>query len=194
LRRCLLPDAKALRPAVFLDRDGTISEEMGYLNHASRFRMFPFAGPAIRKLNEAGIVVVVVTNQSGVARGFFPEALLDEVHQIMNQELAAQQAKIDGVYYCQHGSTDDCDCRKPKPGMIRRAAEELGLNVSRSFVVGDRYSDVETGFQAGVRTVFVKTGYGLGEWTWRSKGWPRQPDYVAGDLLEAVEWILRQPR
>ena len=183
-----------MRPAVFLDRDGTVSEEMGYLNHASRFRMFPFAGPAIRKLNEAGLAVVVVTNQSGVARGYFPEALLDEVHQIMNQELTAQHAKIDGVYYCQHGSADDCDCRKPKPGMIRRAAEELGLNVSRSFVVGDRYSDIETGFQAGARTIFVKTGYGLGEWTWRSKEWPRQPDYVAGDLQEAVEWILRQPR
>jgi len=183
-----------LRPAVFLDRDGTISEEMGYLNHASRFRMFPFAGPAIRKLNKAGLAVVVVTNQSGVARGYFPEALLGEVHQIMNQELTAQDAKIDGVYYCGHGAAAECDCRKPKPGMIRRAAEELGLNVSRSFVVGDRYSDVETGFHAGARTVFVKTGYGLGEWTWRSKDWARQPDYVAEDLQDAVEWILRQPR
>jgi D-glycero-D-manno-heptose 1,7-bisphosphate phosphatase len=179
---------------VFLDRDGTISEEVGYLNHASRFRMFPFTGSAIRSLNEAGFAVVLVTNQSGVARGYFPETLLDEVHQKMIQELTDQQARIDGVYYCQHGSADDCDCRKPRTGMIVRAAEELGLNIPRSYVVGDRYSDIETGFQAGARTVFVKTGYGLGEWTWRSKEWPRQPDCIAEDLQEAAKWILGLPR
>jgi D-glycero-D-manno-heptose 1,7-bisphosphate phosphatase len=179
---------------VFLDRDGTISEEMGYLNHASRFRMFPFTGPAIRSLNEAGFAVVVVTNQSGVARGYFPESLLDQVHQRMNQELNGQQARIDAVYYCRHGAKENCDCRKPRPGMITRAAQELRLSIPHSYVVGDRYSDMETGFQAGAHTVFVKTGYGLGEWTWRSKEWPRQPDWVAEDLQMAVTWILGQPR
>src|SRR5271167_1871138 len=157
-RRWVLSDVNGLRGAVFLDRDGTIADEVGYLNHVSRFRMYPFAAEAIRKLNEAGFAVVVVTNQSGVARGYFPETLLEQVHQRMNHELNEQHAKIDAVYYCRHGAKENCDCRKPRPGMIKRAAEELGLNIAQSYVVGDRYSDIETGFQAGAHTVFVKTG------------------------------------
>jgi D-glycero-D-manno-heptose 1,7-bisphosphate phosphatase len=162
------------------------------LNHVDRFRMFPFAGQAVRRLNEAGLAVLVVTNQSGVARGYFPEALVQEVNDRMRRELRAVGARLDGVYYCPHGSGDDCDCRKPKTGMIERAALEHNLDVSRSYVVGDRYGDMELAFRAGCKAVFVRTGYGLGEETWHARHWPRQPDAIADDLQRAVDWILGQ--
>jgi len=164
------------------------------LNHSDRFRMFSFTGPAIRRLNEAGLAVVVVTNQSGVARGYFPESLVRDVNARMIQTLSAAGARVDGVYYCPHSSADGCDCRKPRTGMIERAAREHLLDVPRSFVVGDRYSDVELAHHANCKSVFVRTGYGLGEETWHAKEWPRQPDAVVDDLTQAVDWILGQLR
>jgi D-glycero-D-manno-heptose 1,7-bisphosphate phosphatase len=162
------------------------------LNHASRFRIFPFAASAIRQLNEAGFAVVVVTNQSGVARGYFPESLVTEVHEIMRRELAGQQARVDAIYYCAHATPDECECRKPKPGLLHRAAKELGLDLKRSYVVGDRYGDIELAHAAGARGILVRTGYGMGDFTWHSKSWPRQPDEVVEDLSAAVQWILGQ--
>jgi D-glycero-D-manno-heptose 1,7-bisphosphate phosphatase len=172
-----------LRRAVFLDRDGTIAEEVGYLNHMSRFRMFPFVAGAVRRLNEAGMPVIVVTNQSGVGRGYFPEWLVHQVHVLMNRQLAEAGARIDAVYFCPHTSEDACDCRKPKPGMLERAAQEHGIDVQRSFVVGDRYGDVELGHNAGARSILVRTGYGEGELAWQ-----------AATLAEATDWILEQRR
>jgi D-glycero-D-manno-heptose 1,7-bisphosphate phosphatase len=186
-----MPEPASLRPAVFLDRDGTISEEVGYLNHLSRFRMFEFAGEAIRRLNAAGWPVFVVTNQSGVARGLFPESLIGEVHEEMNRQLAAAGARLDGIYYCPHHPEDGCECRKPKPGLLERAAREQHLDLRRSVVVGDRYLDVDLARRAGARSVLVKTGYGRGELEEDSAKWPAQPDYVAEDLAQAVDWILR---
>src|SRR5215472_10994478 len=122
-----MPETRTPRPAVFLDRDGTIAEEVGYLNHVSRFRMFPFAAAAIRRINEAGVPVIVVTNQSGVGRGYFPESLVHEVHELMAQQFREAGARVDAVYYCPHSSRDSCGCRKPKTGMLERAASELGL-------------------------------------------------------------------
>ena len=179
---------------MFLDRDGTIAEEVGYLNHPDRFRMFPFAGPAIRRLREAGLAVIVVTNQSGVARGYFPESLVRTVNERMQRELSSVAAQLDGVYYCPHGSADGCDCRKPKTGMIARAAREHHLDVTRSYMVGDRYGDMELAFRAGCKAVFVRTGYGLGEETWHAQNWPRQPDALVDDLQRAADWILGQKR
>lgn len=177
---------------MFLDRDGTIAEEVGYLNHAARFRMFPFAAPAIRRLNEAGLAVVVVTNQSGVARGYFPETLVQEVHQRMQRDLNSAGARLDGIYYCPHGSADGCTCRKPQTGMIDQARREHQLDLPRSFVVGDRFIDMEMGFRVGCNTILVRTGYGLGEETWHAKNWPRHPDAIVDDLERAVDWILGQ--
>ena len=193
-RRCILPDANTLRPAVFLDRDGTVSEELGYLNHASRFHLYSFAPAAIRRLNEAEIPAVVVTNQSGVGRGYFPESLVREVHERMVSELAANGAKLDGIYYCPHVSVDNCACRKPRLGMLEQAARELNLDLQRSFVVGDRYGDLELADRAGARSVLVRTGYGEGELAWHAAKWTIQPDHVAEDLQQAVEWILRQTK
>jgi D-glycero-D-manno-heptose 1,7-bisphosphate phosphatase len=175
---------------VFLDRDGTIAEEVGYLNHVDRFRMFPFVGPAIRRLNQAGLPVIVITNQSGAARGFFPESLISQVHERMERELSTAGARVDAIYFCPHSSADACGCRKPKTGMIDRAAQEHHLDVQRSFVAGDRYGDMELAFRAGCKAIFVRTGYGLGEEKWHAKDWPRQPDTIVENLQQAVDWIL----
>jgi D-glycero-D-manno-heptose 1,7-bisphosphate phosphatase len=183
-----------LRPAVFLDRDGTIAEEVGYLNHISRFRMFPFAAEAIRRLNQGGLAVIVATNQSGVGRGYFPEALVHTVHELMTQQLTAAGARLDAIYYCPHTSADTCESRKPKPGMLERAAREHALDLKRSFVVGDRSGDIELARNVGARSILVRTGYGEGELAWHASKWATQPDYVSPTLTEAADWILRQPK
>lgn len=164
------------------------------MNHIDRFRMFPFVGTAIRRLNQAGLAVIVVSNQSGVARGYFPESFVQQVNERMLCELHAAGARVDGVYYCPHGSSDACECRKPQIGMIEQAAKEHHLDVARSYVVGDRYGDVELAHRAGCKSVFVRTGYGLGEETWHAKEWPHQPNVIVDDLQQAVDWILTQPQ
>ena len=185
------------RRAVFIDRDGTISEEVGYVNHPSRYKVFPFAAAAVRALNEAGWLAVLVTNQAGVARGYFKEELISEVHKVLVAELERGGARLDAIYYCPHHPSVgeppyrfDCDCRKPRPGLLKRAAQELGLDLSRCWMVGDRYSDTELARNAGVRSAFVLTGYGRGELEYQSDAWPHRPDLVAENLLEAVKTIV----
>ena len=186
-----MSEKQLLRRAVFLDRDGTISEEMGYVNHIERFQIFPYAAEAIRHLNQADIAVVVITNQSGVARNIFPEALVHEVHKKMVAQLALGGAWIDAIYYCPHKTEDACECRKPNPGMLERAAREHGLDLAGSWVVGDRYADLEMAHTAGARGMLVMTGYGRGEYEYYRATWPRQPDALAANLSEAVRQILR---
>ncbi len=154
--------------------------------------MFPSAAAAIQRLNDAGLPVIVVTNQSGVGRGYFPESLVHMIHELLIQQLAAAGAHVDGIYYCPHTSADSCDCRKPKTGMLERAAREHSLDLARSFVVGDRYGDVELADRAAARSVLVRTGYGEGELLWHSANWALKPHHVAADLSDAVYWILRQ--
>ena len=185
------------RRAVFIDRDGTLAHEVGYVNHVSRFRLFPWAVDSVRLLNGAGLLAVVVTNQAGVARGYFPESLIADVHGLMSAAMEAGGARLDGIYYCPHHPTageapyrQDCDCRKPRPGLLRRAANDLGIDLARSWVVGDRDADVALARSVGARAALVKTGYGLGELLWHAPSWPRQPEVVAEHLLEAVERIL----
>jgi D-glycero-D-manno-heptose 1,7-bisphosphate phosphatase len=188
-----------LRPAVFLDRDGTISEEVGYLNHLDRLRLFPWTAPAVRKLNEAGMAVVVVTNQSGVGQGYFPEELVHRIHERIREELASQGARVDAFYYCPHHPNARlaayrkvCRCRKPETGMLEQAAADLGLDLGSAYVVGDSTRDMETGFKANARTVLVLTGYGKGNYEYHRREWVRPPDWVAENLLEAVERIVAQ--
>jgi D-glycero-D-manno-heptose 1,7-bisphosphate phosphatase len=183
-----------LRPAVFLDRDGTILDEVGYLNHASRYRMLSGAPAAIARLNAAGYPVIVVSNQSGVARGYFPESVVTEVNELMEQDLKNAGASLTAIYFCPHASADACDCRKPKLGMVRRAAEEHSIELRNSFFVGDRRSDIELGYSAGGKSILVRTGYGEGEFAWQLAKWPHTPDFVAVDLSEAVDWILGKTR
>ncbi len=183
-----------MRPAVFLDRDGTIAEEHGYLNHASRFRLLPCSASAIRTLADAGFAVFVVTNQSGVGRGYFPESLVHEIHETMQRHLAAEGVRLGGIYYCPHTGEEGCECRKPQPGMLLRAAREHGLNLAKSYVVGDRYADIETAHRAGARGVLVRTGYGAGELQWHGANWRKAPEAVADDVLAAAEWIVAQEK
>jgi D-glycero-D-manno-heptose 1,7-bisphosphate phosphatase len=185
------------RRAVFIDRDGTISEEVGYVNHPSRYRVFPFAPEAIRLLNEAGWLALLVTNQAGVARGYFREDVITAVHDLLARELGRQGARLDAVYYCPHHPSvgeppyrADCDCRKPKPGLITRAAAEHDIDLARSWMVGDRYGDVELARNAGTRAALVLTGYGRGEFEYQREAWRHQPDLIAENLLEAVREIL----
>jgi len=187
----------APRRAIFLDRDGTLSHEVGYVNHPSRFRLYPWSVGAIRAINEAGWLAVVVTNQAGVARGYFPEVVVDEVNGRLREWMDEGGARLDGLYVCLHHPSvgeppyrKDCDCRKPKPGMLRRAERELGADLARSWVVGDRRSDLELAWTVGARGALVRTGYGLGESTYLAPGWDRAPDLVAENALEAVERIL----
>lgn len=188
-----------MKPAVFIDRDGTISEEVGYINHLSRFRLFPYAAAAIRRLNENGWLAIVTTNQAGVARGYFSEDMVRTIHRAMTEELARSDARLDAIYYCAHHPTVgehpyrvDCDCRKPKPGLISRAASDFDIDLRNSWMVGDRYSDIELARNAGVRSMFLLSGYGRGEWEHQRANWTAQPDLVAEDLLAAVEAILEQ--
>jgi D-glycero-D-manno-heptose 1,7-bisphosphate phosphatase len=178
------------RPAVFLDRDGTINEEMGYINHLSRFRLLSEAASAIRRLNEAGLPVVVVTNQSGAARGYFPPSLVEEVHGHMQNLLAQEGARVDAIYTCLHAPDASCPCRKPQPGLLLQAAEELGLDLHRSYLVGDRYVDIQTAANAGVQGILVLTGYGLGEYEQFQNTSPVKPIYVAANLMNVVDFII----
>jgi D-glycero-D-manno-heptose 1,7-bisphosphate phosphatase len=186
------------RPAVFIDRDGTISDEVGYVNHPSRYRVFPYAARAVKLLNDAGWLAVLVTNQAGVARGYFAEEMVGAVHDILRAELERGGARLDAVYYCPHHPSVgeppyrlDCDCRKPRPGLIRRAADELRIDTASSWMVGDRYGDVQLAHNAGLRSALVLSGYGRGEWEYQRRAWPQPPDLVAEDLLEAVREILK---
>ncbi len=180
------------RRAVFLDRDGTISEEMGYMNHLSRFHLFPFAAAAVKRLNDAGWPVVVVTNQSGCSRGFFPEEMIHRVHEKLATELAAGGARLDAIYYCPHQRSDNCTCRKPLLGMLERAAAEHALALPGSWIVSDRHADLEMAAAIGGRSILVLTGYGRGEYEHNRGKWARQPDFVAENLAVAVDAILSQ--
>jgi D-glycero-D-manno-heptose 1,7-bisphosphate phosphatase len=186
-----------MRRAVFIDRDGTISEEVGYLNHPSRFRLFPYSADAVRSLNERGWLAIVVTNQAGVARGYFSEEMIHAVHEQLERELENEGARLDAIYYCAHHPTVGeppyrlhCDCRKPKPGLILRAAEKFDIDLASSWMVGDRYSDIELARNAGVNSAFVLSGYGQGEWEHQRATWQHEPDLVSENLLEAVRAII----
>ncbi len=187
----------ASRPAVFIDRDGTLTEEVGYVNHPQRLRLLPRSAEAVRRLNAAGVPAVIVTNQAGVARGYFSEDVLRAVHDEMLAQLKQAGAHLAAVYVCPHHPTEGelpfrvaCDCRKPRPGLLQRAATELGLDLGTSVVIGDRPTDLVVARSVGARGVLVLTGYGLGEWEYRRATFPVTPDHVAGDLLDAVTWFL----
>jgi len=182
--------------AVFIDRDGTISEEVGYINHVSRFRLFPYSAAALKQLHDNGYLAIVITNQAGVARGYFSEEMVQAIHTQMTRDLESSGARVDAIYYCAHHPTVgeppyqlDCDCRKPKPGLLLRAARDYDIDLANSWMVGDRYSDIELAANAGVKSALVLSGYGRGEWEHQRENWTIQPDLVAEDLLAAVNQI-----
>lgn len=187
-----------MKRAVFIDRDGTISEEVGYVNHPSRFKLFPYSAEAIKLLNESGWLAILVTNQAGVARGYFTEDVIHSVHRQLTSELEAAGARLDGIYFCAHHPTVgeppyrvDCECRKPKPGLIMQAAQDFSIDLTQSWMVGDRYSDIEVARNAGLRSAFVLSGYGRGECDYQSKNWEHQPELIADNLLAAVKSVIK---
>ena len=188
-----------LAPTVFLDRDGTLIEEVGYLSHLDRIALYPWSIESVKLLNRAGFKVVVVTNQAGVARGLFDEDFINEAHRFLDQKFGDGGATIDKFYYCPHhpeASVEayrcEFDCRKPKAGMLWKAAQELQLELSHSFVIGDRLSDLRLGPAVGAKSVLVRTGYG--ETTARELTDDVEVAYTAPELMTAVAWILRHSK
>src|SRR5215831_17575504 len=170
-----------LRPAVFFDRDGTLIEEAHYCGDPARVKILPGVPEALRRLKRAGFLVFVITNQSGIARGFITEAQYREVEAEMLRQ--AGPGSIDGVYFCPDAPGAGSRRRKPEPAMVLEAAAEHGLDLSRSFFVGDKSDDIECGRRAGVRTILVRTGYGAEQQC--------APDSTAADAAAAVDWLLR---
>ncbi len=172
--------------AAFLDRDGTICEEVNYLSRPENLRLFPFSAEAVKLLNNNSFLVILITNQSGIVRGFFDEKTLHEIHTKLKNELAESDAKLDAVYFCPHNSSANCDCRKPKTGMIEQAANDFSLDLENSWMVGDKAIDVQTGFSAKMKTAMVLTGYGQIE----VEKLKKKPDLIADNLLQIVEMMI----
>lgn len=184
--------------AVFIDRDGTINEEVQYLANLQDFKLLSGIGEAIKLLNENGFKVIVITNQAGVARGYFGEDKLKEIHQEMRKQLKEKGAHLDGIYYCPHHPTEgigkykkNCWYRKPNPGMLEKAVKDFNLDLGKSYVIGDQLIDIKLGNNARCKTVLVLTGYGKD--SYRKKDDRKiKVDFIADNLKKAVELILKR--
>jgi D-glycero-D-manno-heptose 1,7-bisphosphate phosphatase len=174
--------ADQLVPAVFLDRDGTLMRDVDYCGDPTEVHLFPGTSEVLRKLKRAGYKLIIITNQSGIGRGYFTESAYRAVETEVTRQLG--EKLIDATYFCPHAPEDECECRKPQPGMILQGAREHHVDLRRSFLIGDKQSDIECGRNAGVKTVLVRTGYGAGPG-------PNAADLVADDLEEAAKMILR---
>ncbi len=187
--------------AIFLDRDGTINVEVGYLDSEDKLSILPEAYEAVRRINESGPKAIVVTNQAGVAKGLFSEDFVRRIHEEISTRLSQRGASIDGFYYCPHHPTEGrepyrrvCACRKPEPGLLLQAARDFDIDLARSYMIGDRYRDIETAHRVGAKGVLVLTGYGqdlLQEAGPDAANAHNAPDYIAADILAAVNWILK---
>jgi D,D-heptose 1,7-bisphosphate phosphatase len=186
------------RPAVFLDRDGTLIEDVPYLSDPADVRLFPGAAEALMRLQHAGFVLVLVTNQSGIGRGFFTEDRLGEIHDELEGRLAARGVSLDGIYYCPavpaEGGGPDCPDRKPSPGMLLRGADELGLDLDASWMVGDKMSDVMAGLNAGCRSILLRADPAASDVPEPDDAGAAGRYLVATDLVAAVELILQGER
>lgn len=184
-----------MRPAVFIDRDGTMIHDVGYLSRLEDLQWFPWTIEAVRLLHRAGFLLCVTSNQSGIALGFCTDAFVRRVHDEMSAVVSAAGARIDGWFYCPHhpqAAIDalrvECECRKPRPGLVRQAQERFAIDLSRSFVIGDKAADIGLADAVGARGILVRTGYGESELVRHSGRIPAA--HVATDLLEAAAWIL----
>lgn len=172
------------RRFVLLDRDGTLIQERNYLARVEDVELLPATGRGLHLLSQAGLGLVVLTNQSGLSRGYFDQAALNAVHARLIQLLANEGVSLDGIYVCPHAPDDGCDCRKPKIGLAQRAAAELGFDPATSFVIGDKPCDIELGRCLGATTFLVRTGYGS---LWERES--PQADFIVDDVLAAAQII-----
>lgn len=180
-------NVSTMRPAAFLDRDGTLVEEVNYLSRIEDLRIFPYTAQALARLKENGFLIVVVTNQSGIGRRIYDETAMRSIHNEMQRQLGNA---IDDFYFCPHLPDAGCECRKPNLGMLEQAGRKFEIDMAGSWMIGDKRIDAETGFNAGIRTALVRTGYG----SRHESELERQPDIVADNLLVAVESILKFTR
>lgn len=172
--------------AVFIDRDGTINKDIPYCSRPEDFQLLPSVAESIKLLNQNGLKVVVVTNQSGIARGYFTEEMLEKIHQKMKGELAKYEARVDAIYYCPHHPDENCDCRKPSPKMVLQAASDLDIDLGQSYVIGDGNIDIEMGKKVGCKTILIKIGHKNAEII----NCLVKPDYIASDVIGATRWII----
>lgn len=189
------------RPAVFIDRDGTINEQMGYINHLSRFILLPGTAEALRLLNRQLYLTIIVSNQSGVARGYFPIDLVEQIHDHMRSLLEKEGAHIDGIFFCPHypkGNVPEysmvCDCRKPGTGLIQEACKSFDIDMENSYLIGDRCMDMELAHRSNLKGILVATGYGLGDIEYVLPRSPYKPLHIAENLLHAVRWIIEKEK
>jgi D-glycero-D-manno-heptose 1,7-bisphosphate phosphatase len=174
---------------VLIDRDGTLNVEKHYLSDPDQLELYPGAAAALKRLRQAGFGIAVLTNQSGIARGYFDMARLDQIHDRLRALLAAEGVTLDGIYLCPHGPDDDCSCRKPLPGMVEQAVAEHGFDPAQGYMIGDKEVDVELGRAVGATTFLVRTGHGK-----KAEAAGSKADHVVDDLVAAVEVILTETR
>jgi D-glycero-D-manno-heptose 1,7-bisphosphate phosphatase len=186
------------RSAVFLDRDGTLIVEVGYLSNPDQLELFEGTAESVKRLNDAGVLSILVTNQSGVARGYFGEDTVNLLNQKLSNVLKEKGAYLDAMYYCPHHKKGiieeykkDCDCRKPKPGLINQAVNDFkDINLDKSYVIGDKACDIELARNAGCKGILLKTGYGTQVLNEPGEDYV-QSDYIAEDIKDAVDWLLQ---
>ncbi|MFC2163670.1 D-glycero-beta-D-manno-heptose 1,7-bisphosphate 7-phosphatase [Acidobacteriota bacterium] len=186
--------------AVFLDRDGTINKDVGYPSSYDSIEFYPYSFEAVRKLNQAGFITVVVTNQSGVGRGLIEEDILQDIHRKMQEDFRANDARLDSIYYCPHYISSvfpeyrkDCACRKPNPGMAHKASAELDIDTAKSYMIGDKAEDMLFGMNVNATPILLLTGHGRRA-RQELKALGKEPAYIAENLLEATNWILEQEK
>jgi len=177
--------------AVFIDRDGTINLDVHYLDNPDKFEMYLGVQIGVKKLQENGFKIIVITNQSGIARGYFTEEQLSGIHERMKQEFETFDVTLDGIYYCPHHPDDKCNCRKPHTGLFEKAIQEHNIDVEKSYVLGDKILDIGAGKKIGVKTVLIPEPHVRQEFLSQKNEWKYHPDYIADDFKDAVEWILK---
>jgi D-glycero-D-manno-heptose 1,7-bisphosphate phosphatase len=175
----------ASRPFILLDRDGTLNVEKHYLSDPDQLELYPGTADALKRLRALGYGLAVLTNQSGIGRGYFDRETVERVHQRLTELLAAEGASLDAIYLCPHGPDQDCDCRKPLPGLARQAMAQFGFDPKQAVVIGDKAADIGVGQAIGARTILVRTGWGADA----ERAGDCRPDAVVDDLAAAVGWI-----
>ena len=174
--------------AVFVDRDGTINVNYGYISSPDNFKMYPGIVKGIKLLNESGFKVIVITNQSGIARGYFSKEALKEIHDKMEKELAEKGASVDAIYYCPHHPDENCDCRKPETGLFKMAKDDFDIDYKKSFVVGDRMLDVEAGYKLGCKTILVPEDKDKVKKEQEKSN--AKPDFICDNFYSGIKWII----
>ena len=173
-----------LNAAVFLDRDGTLIVDRGYLDNTQEIELLPGVGPALARIQATGLMLVVVTNQSGIGRGYFPRSMVREQHRVLSGKLREFGVTLDAVAVCPHHPQENCDCRKPRPGMLVRTAQTNGIDLASSYMIGDKSSDIEAGRAAGCRTVLLQSGQVSAAADFVVRDWPHAADAIINDCRQ----------